>query len=124
MTSRSGVALLMRQASGDRGPMPPQFIDAIWNHWDAGTGRATLALYRHADPDRLAAAGKDLGRLACPSLVLWGERDPYLPTKFAQAFADALPGSEMDLVPGAGHWPWIDDARVIDRVLDFLARAA
>ena len=82
----------------------------IWDHWDAGTGRAVLALYRHADPDRLAEAGKDLGRLACPSLVVWGERDPYLSTKFAQAFADALPNSEMDLIAGAGHWPWIDDA--------------
>jgi pimeloyl-ACP methyl ester carboxylesterase len=120
VTTRSGVALLMRQATGDRGPMPPEFIDMIWDRWDAGTGRATLALYRHADSDRLAAAGKDLGRLACPSLIVWGERDPYLSTKFAQAFADALPDSEMDLVAGAGHWPWIDDARVIDRVVDFL----
>ena len=120
ITTRSGVALLMRQAKGDRGPMPAEFIDMIWDRWDAGTGRATLALYRHADPDRLAAAGRDLGRLACPSLVVWGERDPYLPEKFAQAFADALPDSEMDLVPGAGHWPWIDDARVIDRVVEFL----
>jgi pimeloyl-ACP methyl ester carboxylesterase len=120
-TTRSGVALLMRQASGDRSPFPPEFIDSIWKHWDAGTGRATLALYRHADPDRLAEAGKDLGRLACPSLVVWGERDPYLPTSFAQAYAEALPDSELDLIPMAGHWPWIDDARVIDRVVAFLA---
>jgi pimeloyl-ACP methyl ester carboxylesterase len=121
LTSRSGMALLLRQATGDRGPMPAEFVDTIWDRWDAGTGRATLALYRHADPDRLAAAGRDLGRLACPSLVVWGERDPYISTKFAQAFADALPDSEMDLVAGAGHWPSIDDARVIDRVLDFLS---
>ena len=86
-----------------------------------GTSHAILTLYRHADPDRLAEAGKDLDRLTCPSLVLWGERDPYLSTKFAQAFADALPDSEMVLIPGAGHWPWIDDARVIDRVVDFVA---
>jgi pimeloyl-ACP methyl ester carboxylesterase len=119
-TSRSGIALLMRQASGDRGPMPPRFVDSIWEHWDAGTGRAVLALYRHADPDRLAAAGRDLGRLDCPALVLWGERDPYLPTEFAQAYADALPDAEMDLVAGAGHWPWIDDARVIERIVDFV----
>ena len=69
----------------------------------AGTrGPATpiLALYRHADPDRLAEAGRDLGRLACPALVVWGERDLYLPTKFAQAFADALPDSELELVAG------------------------
>jgi pimeloyl-ACP methyl ester carboxylesterase len=121
MTTRSGVALLMRQARGDRSAYPPEFIDKIWDHWDAGTGRATLALYRHADPDLLVEAGKDLGRLACPSLVIWGERDPYLPTDCAQAYADALPDSEMDLVPGAGHWPWIEDARVIDRVVEFVA---
>ena len=120
LTTRSGVALLMRQATGDRGPMPDGFVDMVWDHWDAGTRDAVLALYRHADPDRLAAAGRDLGRLTCPSLVLWGERDPYLPTRFAQAYADVLPDSEMDLIPGAGHWPWIDDARVIDRVLDFV----
>jgi pimeloyl-ACP methyl ester carboxylesterase len=120
-TSRSGMALLMRQASGDRRPFPPEFIDSIWNQWDAGTGRATLALYRHADPERLAEAGADLGRLTCPSLVLWGERDFYISTKFADAFAEALPGSEVDLIAGAGHWPWIDDRRVIDRVVGFVS---
>jgi pimeloyl-ACP methyl ester carboxylesterase len=54
------------------------------------------------------------------TLVVWGERDPYLSTNFAQAYAEALPDAEMDLIPGAGHWPWMDDARVIDRVVDFL----
>ena len=93
----------------------------IWDGWDAGTGKATLVLYRHADPERLAEAGGELGKLTCPSLVVWGERDPYISTKFADAFAGALPGSEVDLVAGAGHWPWIDDPAVVDRVLDFLA---
>ena len=119
-TSRSGVALLMRQATGDRGPMPAQVVDSIWDHWDAGSGRAVLALYRHADPDRLAAAGGDLGRIDCPALVVWGERDPYLPAEFARRYAAALPGAELDLVPGAGHWPWVDDARVLERILDFV----
>jgi pimeloyl-ACP methyl ester carboxylesterase len=120
LTSRSGVALLLRQATGNRGPMPDSFVDMIWDRWDAGTGRAVLELYRHADPDELAAAGRELGRLTCPSLVLWGERDPYLGTEFAEAYAQALPGAELELIPAAGHWPWIDDARVVDRMLGFL----
>jgi pimeloyl-ACP methyl ester carboxylesterase len=53
-------------------------------------------------------------------LVVWGERDPYLPIEFGEAMAAALPNAELDLVAAAGHWPWIDDFRVVQRVLDFL----
>ena len=120
-TTKSSMGLIMRQLSGDRRPMPPQFIEMIWRHMDHGTNQATLALYRHADPDRLAAAGKDLNRLTCPSLVLWGANDPFIRSRFAEAYANALPSSQLKVVEGAGHWPWIDDARAIDEVLDFVS---
>ena len=119
-TTKASMGLIMRQLSGDRRAMPPQFIDKIWRHLDHGTNEATLALYRHADPDRLALAGKDLNRLACPALVLWGANDPFIRPRFAEAYAAALPDAQLELVDGAGHWPWIDDARVIDDVLSFI----
>jgi pimeloyl-ACP methyl ester carboxylesterase len=115
------MGLIMRRLSGDGRPMPPWFIEMIWSHMDNRTNEATLALYRHADPDRLAFAGKDLGRLACPSLVLWGVNDPFLRPNLAEAYARALPNAGLKLVKEAGHWPWIDDARVIGDVLDFVA---
>lgn len=120
-TTRRSLALTLRQARGDRGPMPPEFVDLIWDHWDKRTQAAILALYRHADPGRLAAAGKDLSKLTCPSLVLWGERDPYLPPKFAKDYANVLPNAELNLIPGAGHWPWIDDPTATDRILEFVS---
>ena len=119
-TTRSGLALILRQASGDRSPMPPEFVDSIWRQWDRGTARAILALYRHANPDRLALAGRDLGRIECPTLVLWGDRDPYIPAKYGAAFADAFPNAQFEPLPNAGHWPWIDDPTVVNRVLSFL----
>jgi pimeloyl-ACP methyl ester carboxylesterase len=119
-TTRSAFGLIMRQARGDRGAMPPEFLDMIWDHWDRGTKRAVLELYRDADPDRLVAAGKDLGKLTCPSLILWGDRDPYLSTRFAGAYARALPNARLEILKGAGHWPWIDDPATIDRVLAFV----
>ena len=118
-TTRGALALLLRQARGDRSPMPPEFVDMIWDHWDSGTRAATLALYRHADPDRLAEAGADLGRLDCPALVLWGDRDIYLPTRFAEAYAAALPGAELQIAAGVGHWPWIDDPSLVERIHSF-----
>ena len=119
--TKSSLALMLRQARGDRSAMPPDFVDLIWNHWDKGTRTATLALYRHADPKRLATAGQNLPKLQCPSLVIWGNRDLYLPTKFAEAYASALPNSELEIVDGAGHWPWLDAPSIIDRTLTFLS---
>ncbi|HET6998607.1 MAG TPA: alpha/beta hydrolase [Solirubrobacterales bacterium] len=120
-TTRFSMGLLMRQARSDRSPMPPEFIDTVWDHWDKGTSAAILGLYRHADPDRLAVAGQDLGRLACPALVVWGDGDIYLPTSFGAAYAHVFPDSELEIVPGAGHWPWIDDPSLIDRILRFVS---
>lgn len=119
-TTRSSLALVLRQARGDRGPMPAAFVDALWGHWDKGTGAATLALYRHADPDRLASAGSDLGQIACPALVLWGDRDPYLPLRFGRAYAGALPNATFEDAGGAGHWPWIDQPGLVDRIVEFV----
>jgi pimeloyl-ACP methyl ester carboxylesterase len=119
-TTKRSLALLLRQATGDRRSMPAPFVEMIWDYWGPGTQAALLALYRHADPNRLAGAGWALAELSCPALVLWGDRDIYLPTRFANAYADALPNAQLQIVSAAGHWPWIDDARVIDRVLRFL----
>jgi pimeloyl-ACP methyl ester carboxylesterase len=122
-TTKPLLALTLRQSRGDRSAMPRSFVEMIWRHWDRGSKRAMLELYRAADPPLLAAAGRDLQRLGCPSLVLWGGRDPYIPPRFASAYADALPAAELEIRQSAGHWPWIDDPSVIDRVLDFLESA-
>jgi len=97
-------------------------IDQIWEHFDHGTQRAILRLYRSAPEDALADAGRDLGRIAAPALVVWGAQEPYIPPKFAQGYADALGGpAEVAVIDGAGHWPWYEKPEVIDRVAGFLA---
>lgn len=121
ITTRSGMELLLRQARGDRSAMPEEFVDMVWGHFDKGTRRAVLTLYRDADPGRLAAAGAELGKIDCPTLVLWGDRDPYVGARWGRGFAETLPNARLEVVEGAGHWTWIDDPTVIDRVLDFLA---
>lgn len=100
--------------------MPPDLVDAIWETWDAGMARAILDLYRSADPRELALAGAALHELAGPALVIWGERDPYLPTRFAHAFGARLPDATVELYPDAGHWPWIDRPEIAGRVAAFL----
>ena len=82
--------------------MPEDFIDSIWDHYDHGTQRAILKLYRSAPPDVLARAGERLGEISAPALVVWGGDDPYLPPRFAHAYGEALGGESRG---GRGRGP-------------------
>jgi pimeloyl-ACP methyl ester carboxylesterase len=104
--------------------MPDAWIESVLAHFDQGTQRAILRLYRSSPPDVLAAAGERLGRLDVPALVVWGMKDPYLPARFAGEYARALPRAELLELPDAGHWPWLERADALERIVDFVnARA-
>ena len=94
----------------------------IARRFDQGTQRAVLRLYRSAPEDALARAGEQLQRVACPALVIWGEGDPYIPSSFAHAYAAALPDATAQVVPGAGHWPWLQAPELVRTVSSFLGR--
>ncbi|MGB2710507.1 MAG: alpha/beta hydrolase [Conexibacter sp.] len=102
------------------GPLPAGFAEAVLRHFDQGTQRAILRLYRSAPEDVLAAKGRELSRIDAPALVVWGALDPYIPARFADAYAAELPNAEVVHVGDAGHWPWLDRPDVIDRVAAFL----
>jgi pimeloyl-ACP methyl ester carboxylesterase len=121
-STRWALRRLTREATTTPGGLPREMLDGIWRHFDHGTQRAILKLYRSAPPEVLAAAGRDLGSIASPALVLWPDADPYIDARFGDAYAEALGGQvTRETITGAGHWPWVDRPEVIDRVAAFLA---
>ena len=121
LTTRQSASLLSRGAMAGRRPMEPALAERAWRHFDHGTQRAILKLYRSTDPDGLARAGMRLGELRCPALVLWGAEDPYVPASFAHAYAGALGGEvRVEVLERASHWPWIDRPEAVDLVAGFL----
>ncbi len=58
-----------------------------------------------------------LGKIATPTLLLWGEDDDLVPVKFGRAAAAAIPGSQLVVLPGVGHIPSIDAPRDFVRIL-------
>jgi pimeloyl-ACP methyl ester carboxylesterase len=113
------IGLITRKALGRALPEP--IAEDAWEHFDQGTQRAILRLYRSSPEDALARAGLDLASIACPALVVWGDSDRYIPSHFADAYAGALGGEvEVRHLPDAGHWPWFDRPDVIDRITAFL----
>jgi pimeloyl-ACP methyl ester carboxylesterase len=115
------VAIGLATPAVARRLVPAAVVEKAWPHFDQGTQRAILRLYRSSSEDALAGAGRDLGRIECPALVVWGDRDPYIPPRFAEAYAQAL-GGEVDVqhLPDAGHWAWHDRPDAVDRVAAFL----
>ena len=101
--------------------LPAGRAEPVLRAFDPGTQRAILKLYRASPPERLAAAGAQLRTIAAPALVLHGERDRYIPPRFADGLAAALGDARVEHVPGAGHWPWLDRPELVDRVAAFLA---
>ncbi|HEY4811707.1 MAG TPA: alpha/beta hydrolase [Solirubrobacteraceae bacterium] len=119
-TNRFTVRLASRESNVTQGPMPDEWLDSMLAHFDQGTQRAILRLYRSSPPAELAAAGARLSSLDMPALVVWGTKDPYIPARFASAYAQVLPNAELLELEDAGHWPWLDRPDVIERVVDFL----
>ena len=120
-TTRMTLKWALREATPGPRSMPEDFVDSVYDHFDHGTQRAILRLYRSAPPELLERWVSTLDQITAPALVLWGTEDPYIPKSFAQAYADALGGeTTVELVEDAGHWPWRDRAELVDRVCGFL----
>jgi pimeloyl-ACP methyl ester carboxylesterase len=47
--------------------------------------------------------GPDLVRIACPTLILWGDRDALFPSADQEALRAAIPHARMVSYPGVGH---------------------
>jgi pimeloyl-ACP methyl ester carboxylesterase len=124
VSTKWGLRLLATRQNETQVPeaVLEEAIEAVWKHFDHGTQRAILRLYRSAPEEELKNAGTNLDALTAPALVIWGEKDPYLDAKFAHDYAEALGGrAKVDIVADAGHWPWYEEPGVVDRVAAFLA---
>ncbi|MFG2503805.1 alpha/beta fold hydrolase [Streptomyces sp. NPDC048441] len=65
-----------------------------------------------------------LAAFKAPVLLLAGEWDLNSPPRALAEVAGLLPAAALDVQPGAGHYPWLDDAdRFVASVAAFLAEA-
>lgn len=83
---------------------------------------AVAGLWRSfTHPDHDLRAG--LGRIAAPTLIVWGRKDPVLPLRIGRSAAEQIPGAEL-VVLEAGHAPQVSDPdSFTEHLLPFLARA-
>lgn len=64
-----------------------------------------------------------LSKVTCPTLFIWGSRDVFGGPDAAQQLVARIPNAELELMPDAGHSPWLDDIEYCaSAVTDFLSR--
>lgn len=61
-------------------------------------------------------------RITAPSLFLWGDEDPVGGATTAELFTGRFSNATLEMVPGAGHAPWIDEPELCARqIREFFA---
>ncbi|HZZ86854.1 MAG TPA: alpha/beta hydrolase [Caulobacteraceae bacterium] len=119
--------------TGDAPPAPRQPPDTpLWraivkrlpalNPHDTANNWARERIWSASELGRGWPDAAALGRIATPTLLLWGEDDDLVPVRFGRAAAEAIPGSQLVVLPGIGHIPSIEAPRDFVRILgDFAA---
>ena len=95
-------------------PLPNPFIQRLYDYYDRAERCAVLRYYRSGAKTN-STLGRDQARalrpLDRPALVIWGEQDPYIPTKHAYDQRKAFPHARIVLIHDAGHWVHIEAPR-------------
>src|SRR5579871_4658527 len=95
----------------------------VLNPHDTANNFARERIFAASDLGRGWPDAAALGRIATPTLLLWGEDDELVPVRYGSAAAAAIPGSQLVVLPGVGHIPSIESPGDFVRILtDFVAR--
>src|SRR5580692_8793117 len=56
-----------------------------------------------------------------PTLIMWGDRDDIIPVSHAHAACDAIPGCQLVIIEGVGHFPQVEaPEKFVAAFLDFV----
>ena len=108
-------------------PFPPGFLDRMYDDYDRGTRCAILGYDRSFSASSPEANWEGqqatFSKLRLPALVIWGDKDPYVPPSQAENQKKAFPTAEVHVIPNTGHWPFIDEPDLTrSLVVPFLRR--
>jgi haloalkane dehalogenase len=121
-TTEEGFAAMLAQLSSGIGDADAR--EYFKAYADERRRRGQLELYRSGDFGKLASYEGCLAALGVPTLLLWGEDDPFAPVASAHRFQREIPGAELAIVEGAGHFV-VEDApeQYAELLVGFLTQA-
>ena len=104
--TRKRLELLMFDPAKDVSDELVQVRHAIYHHPEFVANLHNLLCLQEMEiRQRNLITAERLGRIACPTLVVWGHDNPFGDVPEAAAMHEAIPGSQLVLYPQCGHWP-------------------
>jgi pimeloyl-ACP methyl ester carboxylesterase len=85
----------------DRSYLTPEVLSG---YAAPGRVRGNVAAFQRLLIDRTRDAPIDASRIRAPTLILWGEADRIVRPAVGQRLHEEIPGSQLIIVPKAGHW--------------------
>jgi pimeloyl-ACP methyl ester carboxylesterase len=74
-----------------------------------------LALARSVDDDDMLDV--ELNQIDCPTMIVWGDQDPFVSPKLGDRLADTIPGSRLVRLPGTGRLVPEEAAETLTNIL-------
>jgi monooxygenase len=114
---------------GDGRRIPDLQVEALLEYlWqsaaaaDRGRLARAFSLFANLRGQREVLRSDELANLRVPTLIVWGERDRFLPLAHARRAAALVPGAHICIIPGAGHSPnWETPDSVLASISAFLS---
>jgi pimeloyl-ACP methyl ester carboxylesterase len=113
MDAREFEAMLTRQLAmtvADPERMSGDVLDAYLAPYRSPLGRWSFFEHqvRHYDSAHTERIVPGLHRLTMPVRIVWGAEDRWQPLSYARRLAADIPGAELRVLDGAGHFPMED----------------
>ena len=103
---------------------PSPRVTELWQSYgslaDAKTRTAfvhTLRSVVDVAGQRVSAADRLYLAAEVPTLIIWGDRDSIIPVEQGRAAHEAIPGSQLEIFEGTGHFPHCERPDLFCKVL-------
>jgi len=101
--------------------LTPEMKQDFWNSFQRDSVRRFISKMCAGYEGSLPSLAHRYEEVRCRTLVLWGEYEKHFPVAHAYRLQRVIPGAQLEILAGAGHWMvWQDASQVADAVKRFL----
>lgn len=98
--------------------IPDEDLAGLCDPWLTPEGRVSFyRQFEQADERYTVEIEPMYGEMRCPTAILWGEDDPWIPLERGRSLWARMPGASFSTLPEVGHLPQLEAPGIVLRAL-------